>query len=445
MTPTNFLETIDMNLPECDKDIRNVVSLLYEKMYDNKDDFAKFPSCSEGMLAIQDACDLYEQEAPVEVIYADILSNLLKHPDDIETFKIMLAKDANLKRFIKILDNSKQAEKDISVKDSIYQSFFSKEIQQITGMKERYERNERNIIEQRKKLEEKIRNLSKENEELLKTINMQQDNYKRKENIDIATNGESTQQQDRNIENKKQDLVEFEEASLLDEEVVYVPTDIVNRADSIFDGNDAWYEIMEFEVEEVGWQAVKQLTDDGTKKIIDRLNNLTHEEKKDAERKYRSTKYCSSLELYTNLKEYSRYSKELNVFLDNMICYDGIILKDIKDSTSTKIVTQKIAREGKNYYKILSNEKIQNEKVFENNLISYLRVADGIGINGLRQILDMQNIQYKFSKNFLLFSYDLLEFVASNTIDNTINKKDKKGSEKNVFAWKSRRRLQDNR
>ena len=147
MTPKNFVETVNMNLPQCDEDIRNIVSLLYDKMYKERENFAKFPSCSEGMLAIQDACDLLEEDAPIEVIYADILSNLLKHPDDIESFKMMLEKDNQLSGFVKTLQQTKK-QHDVSAKDEIYRSFFSKGIQKISGMKDYYDKKIKSLNQQ---------------------------------------------------------------------------------------------------------------------------------------------------------------------------------------------------------------------------------------------------------------------------------------------------------
>lgn len=414
MTPNNFLETVNMNLPECDEDIRNVVSLLYEKMYANKDDFAKFPSCSEGMLAIQDACDLYEEEAPVEVIYADILSNLLKHPDDIETFKIMMSKDDQLSNFVKVLQNNEKTEKNITVKDEIYQSFFSKEMQKISGMKKIYERNE-------KKYKELIENLRQQLEEMTRK---NRDRIQQNNSLNERNTIEENKQEDNNMIEKKR-LVNFEEDDIQNMEPVYVPTSIINRGDSIFDGSDNWYEIMKIEVEEEGWQAIEELIEEGaTKSFLDFV--------------IKSYSYESREKVLGGAPTWLLYAiseeAKLPQILENSICYDGIILKDTKNSDYIKLVAQKQIKEGKNYYKIFSNSKIQNKEVLSGNIPQFLVKCNhsyidigklwineceinnnsrGIGLFGLTYILGMKKIRYKINRNYLILSLGTIKEKAT--------------------------------
>lgn len=169
MKPEDFHETIKINLPDSDEDIVNVVSLLYEKMYGKMDEFAKFPSCSEGLLAIQDACTLLEMDAPAEVIYADILSNMLKHPDDIETFMSLFKKDKQLKNLCNSLLQNIPS-KNNPLREEIYRSFFSEEIQKISDMKIEYETKEKGLEDEKKEYEKKRKEHEEEIEKLKQAI-----------------------------------------------------------------------------------------------------------------------------------------------------------------------------------------------------------------------------------------------------------------------------------
>lgn len=101
MKPETFYKVAKRQLPDADKDVLNVVSVLYGALYDNKDDFARIPSCSESLMAVKDACTLMKANAPEEFIYSAIISNMLKNPDDIETFRHLLGKDERLAEFFK--------------------------------------------------------------------------------------------------------------------------------------------------------------------------------------------------------------------------------------------------------------------------------------------------------------------------------------------------------
>lgn len=101
MKPEVFYKVAQRQLPNEDTDVLNVVSILYGALYDNKDDFARIPSCSENLMAIKDACTLLRANAPEEFVYSAIISNMLKNPDDIETFRHLLSKDERLAEFFK--------------------------------------------------------------------------------------------------------------------------------------------------------------------------------------------------------------------------------------------------------------------------------------------------------------------------------------------------------
>ena len=74
-----------------DEGILNLVSLMYSSSYDNKELFVRIPSCSEMLMAIQDADDLIKYaNAPKHIIYRTIIENMFKEKDDIKTFESKL-------------------------------------------------------------------------------------------------------------------------------------------------------------------------------------------------------------------------------------------------------------------------------------------------------------------------------------------------------------------
>ena len=74
----------------------NLVCLMYEKAYVNREVFNRLPSCSEMLIAIEDADRLIKlANAPQNVIYNIIIKNMFKSPDDIITFESSLDKLKN--------------------------------------------------------------------------------------------------------------------------------------------------------------------------------------------------------------------------------------------------------------------------------------------------------------------------------------------------------------
>ena len=74
----------------------NLVCLMYENAYANKEIFNRLPSCSEMLIAIEDADRLIKlANAPQSVIYNIIVKNMFKSPDDITTFESSLDRVKN--------------------------------------------------------------------------------------------------------------------------------------------------------------------------------------------------------------------------------------------------------------------------------------------------------------------------------------------------------------
>ncbi len=158
MRPEVFFKVASNQLPNADKDVINAVSILYGAIYDNKEDFARIPACSEGLLAIRDACTLLKANAPEEFVYSAIISNMLKNPDDIETFRSLLGQDERLSAFFKASCNlskiSDISEAEIARREILSQ-FFSDDIKRVSEDIERANRlltesdHERSYLEKR--------------------------------------------------------------------------------------------------------------------------------------------------------------------------------------------------------------------------------------------------------------------------------------------------------
>ena len=73
---------------QIDEGIINLVSLMYSHAYDVKDLFTRLPSCSEMLIAIQDADNLIKYaNAPKYIVYRTIIECMFKEKDDINTFE----------------------------------------------------------------------------------------------------------------------------------------------------------------------------------------------------------------------------------------------------------------------------------------------------------------------------------------------------------------------
>lgn len=176
MRPEIFFKTANYELPNADKDVINAVSILYGAIYDNKENFVRMASCSEGLLAIRDACTLLKANAPEEFVYSAIISNMLKNPDDIEIFRSILGKDERFSAFFKStydlnkISNTTEAE---IARKEILSQFFSNDIRRVSEDIERANRLLTESDYEISYLEEKINEQSDTISEKDKTIEEQ--------------------------------------------------------------------------------------------------------------------------------------------------------------------------------------------------------------------------------------------------------------------------------
>ena len=391
MTPENFATAINMNLSNLDEDIRNIVILLYQKIYENREMFVKVPSCSEGMLAVQDACDLLEENAPAEVIYADILSNMLKHPDDIESFKSMFEKDSELGTFVQQLLQMDSQDKTYSARDEIYRNFFSKEIQELSGAKQLYE-----------KLCDMKQGQPQQGtaEQVNSVVSSSNTRPKRKQSK------ENNSSQEDSIEN----VLKMEEMNLSNLEPM--PMDLIKTPKRVFEDNPTgeWHEIMEFEVDEDGWETVRELVETGIEPYIEQLIRQYTPKNKPNYDVEKNESY--QMEKKRREQHFSRFKGSL--------CIDGIVLND-DEKEGVKIVAIKEKRDNSHFYRIFSNRRVQTISLFgfaydnyhsNQGFGTYITGSDiYMGINGLAAILSEKKRLLKVRKNYLLFSITTENYI----------------------------------
>lgn len=93
MEPSLFYKVANRVLVEESDDpvndgLLNLVSLMYEKAYNEKLKYNRLPACSEMLIAIQDADRLVKHaDAPQNVIYKIIIKNMFKSKEDIDIFE----------------------------------------------------------------------------------------------------------------------------------------------------------------------------------------------------------------------------------------------------------------------------------------------------------------------------------------------------------------------
>ena len=112
----------------------NLVSLMYEEAYNNKEVYLKLPSASELLIALQDADILTKYaNAPKNIIYDVIIRGMFKMEDDIKTFQGQIKNNNSLKNVIEGMINDKKDnnEEEISLNEIIMNSYFPAKKQEL--------------------------------------------------------------------------------------------------------------------------------------------------------------------------------------------------------------------------------------------------------------------------------------------------------------------------
>lgn len=172
----------------CNNELLNLVTLLYEQLYQNRDTgiYQKLPSCSECEQAIMDAHVLMKiGDFTQNDIYINIIEDMLKMADDIETFesRINSSTSESGKKLASLIKNMKSEEVNQnppSINSLIAESIFTKENQKliqktremeqlIEEYKTRFEQMEQ---ERKQAIRDEIEKIKLENGELVSTKNV---------------------------------------------------------------------------------------------------------------------------------------------------------------------------------------------------------------------------------------------------------------------------------
>lgn len=121
----------------------NFVYLIYNNIYNNKDKYNRLPSCSEMLIALEDADRLMKlANAPKNIIYNIIIKNMFKSLDDKETFESILKKGENskLQNIINSMKENTNENDNIDINELIADKLLIKEKQQLIDQKQQLEK-----------------------------------------------------------------------------------------------------------------------------------------------------------------------------------------------------------------------------------------------------------------------------------------------------------------
>lgn len=177
---------IDENNSPVNDGLLNLVSLMYEKAYANREMYNRLPSCSEMLIAIEDADRVIKlTNAPQSIIYNIIIRNMFKSLDDITTFESSLNRSFNsdevkLGNLIKEMKaNVSESDEPIKISTLIAEKMLEEKsrklVQKTEEMQElieTYKVKFTQMEEDRKKaISDELENIKLENGRLVSTIN----------------------------------------------------------------------------------------------------------------------------------------------------------------------------------------------------------------------------------------------------------------------------------
>ena len=144
MEPATFYKVanrvlVDNRIDKVNDGLLNLVSLMYQNAYGKRDLFDRLPSCSEMLIALEDADRLLKRaNAPKYIIYNTIIKNMFKSPDDIKTFENGLKgsrkeDDKKLANLIGEMKKQETSSSPIDINELISQNIYSRENQKINA------------------------------------------------------------------------------------------------------------------------------------------------------------------------------------------------------------------------------------------------------------------------------------------------------------------------
>ncbi len=121
----------------------NLVSLMYEKAYSQQDMYTRLPSCSEMLIAIQDANRLTKGGVQLSYVYKSILKNMFKSEDDMKTFESIVGSSKSNDDLTKLLKSIKEEKHDDKTAEDldtlIAKNVLTSQANELAKQKEKFE------------------------------------------------------------------------------------------------------------------------------------------------------------------------------------------------------------------------------------------------------------------------------------------------------------------
>ncbi len=138
--------------------IFNLVMLMYQNIYNDREVYGRLPACSEMLMAIQDADRLLkEADAPQHIIYDTLVRTMLKSEDDIITFNSRVVKDSKLRNIVSEMSSRLEKEESVDINSLIAEKVFSGETSKLAAktkeMEELIVKSKKDFIQMKENLE----------------------------------------------------------------------------------------------------------------------------------------------------------------------------------------------------------------------------------------------------------------------------------------------------
>ena len=141
MTPELFFTVanrclIDEREDKVNSGLINLVCLMYQAAYEQKELFERLPSCSEMLIALEDADRLVKRTSiPQKILYKLLSKNMFKSKDDLDTFKTTALANRNsstpeLSRMISVLSESNDVVSEKTLNDLIGEYVFKNKLEE---------------------------------------------------------------------------------------------------------------------------------------------------------------------------------------------------------------------------------------------------------------------------------------------------------------------------
>lgn len=169
------------------EELLNLVSLMYEAAYKEKEAFTRLPAASEMMIAISDANRLMNlADAPKHIIYHTLVKNMFKDQSDLSVFegRIRKSTDEETKALASILEemqsSNNEEQSEFNLKEEITSKIFSDKYQDLVTRAEEldtliktYEEKFKDLeIKRKEAIEEEINKIKLANGELFSQTEM---------------------------------------------------------------------------------------------------------------------------------------------------------------------------------------------------------------------------------------------------------------------------------